>query len=221
VEAELEHGGGAAVVTLARDHLLLASEAYYTQVLELVVRLHRDGERLLLALHGRAALPGLAARLAARRGLDIVQLPPEAVAAGAMAAAPQLLAQGAGSVCLALPRPGGAATPPVATPADRAVAEQPTHVLHAGRAYVISATPLVVGRAPAEPRSLAVAGPPEGLSRRHCSIVLEAGNALLIDHSRHGTFLNGTRVTGRALLAAGDSLRLGVPGAVLDLVAVK
>ena len=94
-------------------------------------------------------------------------------------------------------------------------------MLLAGRAHAISATPLVVGRAPGAPRSLALSAPPDGLSRHHCSLVLEGEDALVIDHSRHGTFLNGARVTGRARLAAGDSLRLGAPGVVLDLVAVR
>ena len=219
IDAGLEHGGGAAVVPLSRDQLLLASEAYYTQLVELVARVHRDGEHLTLALHGRATLPGLAARLAGRRGLEIVQLPGEAVAAGAQRAAAELAAAGTDSVCLALPRPAGVAPEPLAAP-RREVIEQPTHVLHAGRAHAINATPLVVGRAPAAPRALVVAGSPEGLSRRHCSVFVEDGHAVVVDHSRHGTFLNGTRVSGRAFLAAGDSLRIGVPGAVLDLVAV-
>jgi pSer/pThr/pTyr-binding forkhead associated (FHA) protein len=40
------------------------------------------------------------------------------------------------------------------------------------------------------------------------------------DHSRYGTFVNGERVDGEAVLGAGDRLRLGTPGIVLDLVAV-
>jgi pSer/pThr/pTyr-binding forkhead associated (FHA) protein len=40
------------------------------------------------------------------------------------------------------------------------------------------------------------------------------------DHSRYGTFLNGERVAGEAELGAGDRLRVGTPGVVLELVAV-
>lgn len=220
IDAGLEHGGGTATVPLSRDQLLLASEAYYTQLVELVARVHRDGEHLTLALHDRAGLPGLVARLAGRRRLDIVQLPREAVAAGAQCAAAELMAAGADRVCLALSRSAEVVPEPLAAP-QREVTEQPTHLLYAGHAHKISTAPLVVGRAPAALRALVVTGPPEGLSRRHCSVFLEDGHAIVVDHSRHGTFLNGTRVIGRAPLAAGDSLRLGVPGAVLDLVAVS
>ena len=45
-------------------------------------------------------------------------------------------------------------------------------------------------------------------------------DVLVIDHSRHGTFLNGARVQARARLAAGDTLRLGTPGVSLELVAL-
>jgi pSer/pThr/pTyr-binding forkhead associated (FHA) protein len=41
------------------------------------------------------------------------------------------------------------------------------------------------------------------------------------DHSTYGTFLNGSRLEGRASLAAGDRLRLGTPGIVLQLIAVE
>jgi hypothetical protein len=219
IEVGLEHGGGTAAVPLSRDQLLLASEAWYTQVVELVARVHRDGEHLRIALHGRAALPGLVTRLAGRRGLEPLQLADDAVVAGAQRAAAPLTAAGADSVCLALPRAAGFVPERAAVP-WREIDLQPTHVMHAARAHAINATPLVVGRAPGTPRALVVDGPPEGLSRRHCSVLLEDGYAVVVDHSRHGTFLNGTRVNGRARLAAGDSLRLGQPGAVLDLVAV-
>jgi pSer/pThr/pTyr-binding forkhead associated (FHA) protein len=43
----------------------------------------------------------------------------------------------------------------------------------------------------------------------------------VIDHSTHGTFLDGARVRGRALLPAGGALRLGDPGIELPLVAIE
>jgi pSer/pThr/pTyr-binding forkhead associated (FHA) protein len=54
----------------------------------------------------------------------------------------------------------------------------------------------------------------------HCTLVAERGRALVRDHSRYGTFLNGERVEGEAELGAGDRLRVGTPGVVLELVTV-
>jgi hypothetical protein len=220
LDVELDHGGGAVAVGVTRDQLLLATEAYYSQLVELVARAHRAGEAAVLALSGRAAaLPGLAARFGARRGLEVVALPPAAAPAGAAAAASAILAAGPEVVCLSLWR--GAAPPAeTAAPDERSIAATPTHLLHAGRAYAIGAEPLVLGRAPQAARAVAVQGPPEGVSARHCSLQRDGDDVVVVDHSRYGTFLNDARVRGRARLAAGDRLRLGVPGVVFELVAI-
>ena len=216
VDIELEHAGGAVAVTLPRDQLLLAAEAYYAQLAELLARVHRDGEAITLALTARAAaLPGLATHLGRRRGLEVVALPHDAALTGLERSREELLAAGPGSVCLSL----AAGAPAPAVP-ERVIAEQPTHVLHGGRVYPIGAEPLVLGRAPEAARPLAIQGPPAGISARHCSLLREGDDVLVIDHSRHGTFLNGARVQARARLAAGDTLRLGTPGVSLELVAL-
>jgi pSer/pThr/pTyr-binding forkhead associated (FHA) protein len=59
------------------------------------------------------------------------------------------------------------------------------------------------------------------VSRLHCSLVREGEAVLVRDASRYGTFVNGERVAGTARLAAGDRLRLGTPGVVLELVTVS
>ena len=63
-------------------------------------------------------------------------------------------------------------------------------------------------------------GPAAGVSRSHCTLVEEGGLVQVRDHSRYGTYVNGERVSGSASLAAGDRLRVGTPGIVLELVAV-
>ena len=54
----------------------------------------------------------------------------------------------------------------------------------------------------------------------HALIVADRDGVRVRDHSRFGTWLNGAPVAGEAPLEAGDRLRLGTPGVVLELVAV-
>jgi pSer/pThr/pTyr-binding forkhead associated (FHA) protein len=55
----------------------------------------------------------------------------------------------------------------------------------------------------------------------HCSLVEDAGERYVEDHSGGGTRLNGERVEGRAVVRAGDRLSLGERGAELVLVAIE
>ena len=105
-------------------------------------------------------------------------------------------------------------------PARRGAGPVPTHVLLSGRAHALGAGPLLLGADPGPGRGLVISGAPAGISRRHCTLERRADEVVVRDHSRFGTFVNGTRVTGTAILAAGDRLRLGTPGVVLELVAV-
>ena len=70
---------------------------------------------------------------------------------------------------------------------------------------------------PASPCS----GETTGISRHHCTLLAADGEALVLDHSSWGTFVNGERVASRAVVHVGDRLRLGSPGLELVLVAVK
>ena len=69
-----------------------------------------------------------------------------------------------------------------------------------------------------EGRRVAVAG--AGISRLHCTLLRDGARALVRDHSRYGSFVNGERVAGEMELGAGDRLRVGTPGVVLELVTV-
>jgi pSer/pThr/pTyr-binding forkhead associated (FHA) protein len=95
-----------------------------------------------------------------------------------------------------------------------------THVIHRGRALPIGADALVIGRDPAAAQELRLPEGIAGLSRRHCTLRRERGRSVLIDHSSHGSYLDGVRVRGRAFLSAGSVLRLGTPGVELHLVAL-
>jgi hypothetical protein len=102
----------------------------------------------------------------------------------------------------------------------RRVAAPATHVIQGGRAHAIGEDALEVGFGPGNGRRISLGGAGEGISRRHCSLARVGGRALVRDHSRYGTFVNGERVQGEAELGAGDRLRVGTPGVVLELVAV-
>jgi pSer/pThr/pTyr-binding forkhead associated (FHA) protein len=103
-----------------------------------------------------------------------------------------------------------------------AARRRPTHVLLGPVARAIIEKPLVVGTAPPSPgRSLRLEGETAGISRAHCRLFESAGSAVVEDLSTWGTYVNGERVSGRAVLAVGDRIRVGSPGLELLLIAAE
>lgn len=194
----------------------------------------RAGEPLTVLLSAHAGrLPGLGDRLAAVRGLEVVRLPVQAAAAGALRGRDAIRSpRDAVRLVTRLPRPeaaegtvGGAAVilPPAPKPLPaRGPGRRPTHVLLGAVAREITEEPLVVGTAPPAPgRAWRLEGETAGISRAHCRIFVSAGEAVVEDVSTWGTYVNGERVSGRAVLAAGDRIRVGSPGLELLLVAAE
>jgi len=219
VDVEIEASAGTFGVSLRRDQFAFAAEAYYTQLSELVQAARRAGEPVTLVLSSRAAaLPGFAARCAAIPEAEVVSLHEGAAALAALDRMAEIGSPAGPALVTALRR---AALPrrPARQGAD-AQGPAPTHVVFSGKAYAVGGQPLLIGRAPQGPRVLAVGDSPAGISREHCTIVADGGAIRVHDHSRYGTWLNGARVSGEAALVAGDRLRLGTPGVVLELVAV-
>jgi FHA domain len=93
-----------------------------------------------------------------------------------------------------------------------------THIVYQGRALAISEAGIVLGRDATDELSLRLPEGLAGVSRRHCTIRRDAGRSVVIDHSSYGTFVDGVRVRGRALLSAGATLRVGDPGLEFPLV---
>ena len=52
-------------------------------------------------------------------------------------------------------------------------------------------------------------------------VSLKTGSMSLRDHSRYGTFLNGHRIDGSAVLQTGDLIRIGTPGFELRLISAE
>jgi predicted component of type VI protein secretion system len=96
----------------------------------------------------------------------------------------------------------------------------PTHLLVGDRAYLLGPGPFRIGSelAAGEP-GVALDPGLRGLSRQHCTLRRENGALVVFDHSRFGTWLNGHRIEGAALVRAGDVLSLGSPPVELRLLA--
>jgi hypothetical protein len=216
LDVGIDTDAGTFTTTVRRAQFALAAEAWYAQLAELVAAAHRRDESATLALTARAArLPELAGRLASLPGLEVQELADIAAAEAAAARAAEIGGGDQPALVTALAR-----AQPIAgdvQPRDRATAA--THVLLAGRAHAIDERPLVIGAGEGDGRRIALAASGEGISRAHCTLLRRKGRAIVRDHSRYGTFVNGARVEGEADLAAGDRLRVGSPGVVFELVA--
>lgn len=102
----------------------------------------------------------------------------------------------------------------------QALTMPPSHLLFQNQVYALGGEPLVLGRSPAASRALSLPDGIAGVSRRHCTLIPEASEVVLLDHSSFGTFVNGERVVERVRIRAGDRVRLGDPGIELVLIAV-
>lgn len=225
---ELPTAGGASVaVTVSRDQFAAAAAPLRRATLALIDGLRPPGEPFtLLVPTALSMVPGLGEALTGIPGARASILPSGLVARAAsrIAPDPEAAQDGAaedGAVMLhrsvTLAAPLEAAVGIGGVHGGRAVTP-PTHVIWGGEALPLTG-PLEVGRAPAAGGIHLEAGL-AGVSRLHCTLRVSAQGVEVVDHSRHGTWLNGLRVAGRASLAAGDRLRIGDPGVELALIAV-
>ncbi|HWL63076.1 MAG TPA: FHA domain-containing protein [Steroidobacteraceae bacterium] len=220
---QLETGNGEVTLALTRDQLAAAAQPVLAPLANALQALAAAyGDATLLVPHPAAEIPGLQSVLVAARFARLCG------GAGDLAARAASLLQPSGATADAgvpyrtsmplftEPAPDGLLEPLFDT--TGAARPMATHVVWQGGVVPISSGGLVVGRAGDVALSL-----PEGLagiSRRHCTLRREGGRTQVIDHSTHGTFVDGARVRGRALLPAGAVLRLGDPGIELPLVAI-
>lgn len=225
-EAELEFGNTTHRIRLTRASVTAAVEPLVNELLRLVQLARPAGALMHLCFTPRiAAIPGLVARLSALRDCVMVELPAGAAAKGALLAANAIL-RPPDAIALVHRLPLATATSTIIGEVPRALAEVPvdvvpTHVLFNGRAWPITSVPLTLGWSVGTvPRALTLPAGIAGLSRSHCTLESRGGQAIVLDHSTYGTFVNDERVGGRVVLQAGDVLRLGAPGVSLQLIRV-
>ena len=198
--------------------LVAAAAPVYQNIVSNLRALYRAEDTPAIQLSDRAArMPGLAETLKTRVGGEVFLLEAGATARGLLQRCREDRRSGGLTLVRHLPwdqapvevRPGNAASP----------GGQPTHLLFGNHAYAIKADPLVLGTQAADgERWLDLQQQMPGLSRRHCAVSQENGQCVVTDFSRYGTFLNGHRIDGSAVLQAGDLIRIGTPGFELRLI---
>jgi hypothetical protein len=221
----IDTGSGELTLTLTRDQL---AEAAAPVLRPLSVALQSlsaaNAGSALLVPESMLGIPGLDAALTSARFTRMYRFADD-LAASAAALLPITAPASGGAVPyrtqlqrLAQTAPADALVP--LQLAGRGPEVMATHVVYRGRALPITAAGVVIGRDPGDNHGLRLPEGLAGLSRRHCTLRREGGRSQVIDHSSHGSFLDGARVRGRALLPAGSTLKLGEPGIELALVAL-
>lgn len=221
VPMEVEYRGIAHRAELDSLQLIAAAGPVYQNIVSNLRALYRAGELPALQLSERAAaMPGLADTLKARVGGEVFLLERGATARGLEKRCREDRQSGA----LALVRhlPWDQAPVDVEVSESKNNGGQPTHLLLGNHAHLIGSEPLVLGSQPAEgERWLDMQLEMPGVSRRHCVISSDNGQCVVTDFSRYGTFLNGHRIDGSAVLQTGDAIRIGTPGFELRLIAAE
>lgn len=223
VKLAVEYGNLSHEAEIESLELIGAAAPIYQNIAGKLRALYRAEDTPAIQLSDRLArLPGLADMLKARVGGEVFLLEPGATARGALARCRDQK-DSANGIGLIRQLPWDQTAVEVeAKHAQEGQSARPTHVLFEHMAYRIDESPLVLGSQTAEGERtvpLPIAMP--GVSRRHCSVRNQNGQCVLEDHSRYGTFLNGHRIDGSAVLQVGDSVRLGSPGHELELIATE
>lgn len=220
----IEVAGQSLNLVLSRDQLAEAARPVLQPAAQALQTLSAGmPDATLLVGDSLMMAPGADVMLDAARVAYALRIPAGSAACAASLLAPApALASGAVQYLTRVPLPA-AVSAEQALPAlqtRESGGAMATHLIYRGRAVPISQEALVIGRDPNAPQELRLPEGIAGLSRRHCTLRRERGRALLIDHSSHGSYVDGMRVRGRAFLTAGSVLRLGTPGVELHLVAL-
>ena len=210
---EIEFRGIAHSAELESLDLISAAAPVYQRIASQLRAIYRAEETPAIQLSDRTArMPGLADMLAARVGGEIFLLESGATARGLLARCRDMQ-RGDGGVTLIRQLPWDQSSLSIDKDEAPVTAGQPTHLLFENTAYPIDGRTLVMGSQPVPgERWIDLQGDMPGVSRRHCAIERSNGQCVLQDFSRYGTFLNGHKIDGSAVLQVGDVVRLGTPG---------
>jgi hypothetical protein len=229
VELALTYQGEEIKAVLERASILGVVAGFQRALVQLIAYYRQAGQRVAILVADRlATLPGLGAHLSRLDDVHVEALPPGHAAIGALLK-PELIPASGGQVKL-LKRFAWRAPPAeVAQAASVAVQTAPgpprnaaTHVVYAGVVYPVGARGIVVGRELVEGRrTIVVADQANGVSRAHCELVLRDGELKLRDLSRYGTFVNEKKISGETTLERADVIRIGSPGAELQVVSIE
>jgi hypothetical protein len=220
VPMEVEYRGIAHRAEIESLEFVTAATPVYQNLVSNLRALYRAGETPALQLSDRAArMPGLADTLKARVGGEVYLLEPGATARGLLSRVTE--SRPGSAVTLARHLPWDQAPIEVETAAGQDGA-QPTHILRGDTAVPVTSATLVLGtHAADDERWLDLGQDMPGVSRRHCEIAAAGGQCVVTDHSRFGTYLNGHRIDGSAVLQSGDVIRVGTPGVELRMIYVE
>jgi len=215
----VEYRGISHSAELESLHLISAAAPVYQRIASQLRAIFRADETPAIQLSDRAArMPGLADMLGARVGGEVFLLEPGATARGLVTRC-QDMQRGDGGVTLIRQLPWDQTAVQIRRNDAPAAAGLPTHLLFDNTAFNIDSRPLMMGSQPAPgERWIDLQGDMPGISRRHCALVSQNGQCVVQDYSRYGTFLNGHKIDGSAVLQVGDLLRLGTPGYELRLI---
>ena len=202
--------------------LVAAAAPVYQRIVNHLRALYRADETPAIQMSDRAArMPGLADMLKARVGGEVFLLEPGATARGLLARCRDMQAT-AGTISLIRQLPWDQSAIELEAKPVAGGGGQPTHLLFGDSAIELDERPLTLGTQPVDgERWIDLQQDMPGVSRQHCSVGQENGQCIVRDHSRYGTFLNGHRIDGSAVLQVGDRLRIGTPGFEFRLITTR
>jgi hypothetical protein len=223
VEAAVESDGARFAVEVDAQLFADGAMPFYRELMRLArsARIAGQGAALVLPPDWRRG-PGFLPRLLEleQDGLVIAPAGLAAVAASLRSADPAVAPRLRRAVARLADHPLSASIEYVASVAASPGRQLPvTHILFGGESMRFPEVGLVIGTedVSTEPH-IALPRAAAGVSRRHCSLRREGERTVLIDHSRHGTWVNGARVRERAPVRPGDRVRVGTPGVEFTLI---
>lgn len=221
VPMRLEYRGIVHEAEIESIEWVAAASPVYQAIVSSLRALYRAEDTPAIQLSDRAArMPGFADTLRTRVGGEVFLLGPGATARGLLQRCPK--DRSGSGLTLLRHLPWDQASVDVQSATSAAEGGQPTHLLFRNYAHSIGSDPLVLGAQVGDgDRWLDFQSEMPGVSRRHCTIGFESGQCVVTDFSRYGTYLNGHRIDGSAVLQTGDVIRVGTPGFELRLIAAE